>query len=384
MLTGRRLLRRPGILVAFCWVVGSAASAQVPSPQPPPPPLPPAGPALLRFEAGLLDPDSPAKGVGAIGATVGWSPGPSTPNALLVRYVRQLRNRTASIYVYDHSREFLLVQWEHSFGIGTRLRRQFSGRVGLGALLTYHAPAALVLGGGLAVRYPVGPRLALAGSVEDNVAVLPHHDGIGCYGAGGQTYCSRPPTGGWQHNFGVLAGVEWRPPTHEFRQEAAPPAPASDVSEAPAGTTETPVGAVCSHLGATRGALVRVRTYARRDTSLALLIHRGSEVRPLLRCEGGAVVLGPTLGQSAPELTILEPWIHEAWIRGNQGLRGALVGVGSGALIGVLLGSAKSSLCNGQPCASHELSSTLIGAVAGGAIGWLIGGATPRWVHRYP
>jgi len=117
---------------------------------------------------------------------------------------------------------------------------------------------------------------------------------------------------------------------------------------------------------------------------MSLLIHRGSEVGPLLRCEGGAVVLGPTLGQSAPELTILEPWIHEAWVRGNQGLRGTLVGVGSGALIGLLLGSAKSNLCNGQPCASHELSSTLIGAVAGGAIGWLIGGATPRWVHRYP
>ena len=375
------------MLVAFCFVVGSAARAQAPSPQPPgpPPAVPPTGPVLLRFEAGVLDPDTPAKGVGAVGATVGWLPSPNAPNALLLRYVRQLRDRTASIYVYDHSRDFFLVQWEHAFGIGTLLRRQFSSRVGLGSLSTYHATAALVLGGGVAVRYPIGLRLALAGSVEDNVAVLPRRDGIGCYDAGaGRTYCSRPPTGGWQHNFGVLAAVEWWPHTHPFREAAAPPAPASDVSEAAPGTTETPVGAVCRLLPATPGALVRVNTYARRDSSTSLLIRRGSDVGPLLRCEGGAVVLGPTLGQQAPELTILEPWIHEAWVRGNQGRRGTVVGVGSGALIGVLLGSAKSYLCNGQPCARHELSSTLIGAVAGGAIGWAIGSATPRWVHRYP
>ncbi len=367
------------MLVAFCLVIGSAAAqAQASS-------LLPGGALLLRFEAGLLDPDTPAKGVGALGATVGWLPGQNTPDALLLRYVRQLRDRTASIYVYDHSREFLLVQWEHSFGTGALLRRQFSSRVGLGALSTYHATAALVLGGGLTVRYPVGPRLALTGSVEDNVAVLPHRDGIGCYDAGaGRTYCSRPPTGGWQHNFGVLAAVEWWPPTHQFQEAAAPPAPRSDVAEAAPETSETGVGAVCRHLAAATGALVRVSTYARRDSSTSLLVRRSSEVGPLLRCEGGAVVVGPTLGQPAPELTILEPWIHEAWVRGNQAFSGTLVGTGSGALIGVLLGSAKSYLCSGQPCAKHELTSTLIGAVAGSTIGWAIGRATPRWIRRYP
>ncbi len=332
------------------------------------------GVVLLRFDAGMLNPDSPTRTDLAAGAGVGWSPGGA--NSFFARLLRQSANRDAGFYVFGHARNFLLVQWEHAFGAGELYRRQFSSRLGLGALEAHDWGTALVLSGGLAMRYPVGRRLALVAGVEDNVALLPPRS---CFSDGsGGSVCVTPPLGGWQHNFGLLASVEWWPQTTPFR--AASPGPAAEPEPAPA---EPVAGAVCGRLDGSTGKLVRVSTHTRSPTGV-LVVQRSSEVGPLVRCVDGAIVLGPTMGQESPQLIILETSVTRAWARGDQRLVGTIVGTGAGAILGYVVGSAKSYLCDARPCAKHQGTSTLIGAASGALVGWMLGQVTPRWIRRYP
>jgi len=332
------------------------------------------GVVLLRFDAGMLNPDSPTRADLAAGGSVGWSPGGT--NTFFARYLRQSANRDAGFYVFGHAREFLLLQWEHAFGSGELYRRQFSSRLGLGALTSHDWSAALVLSGGLVLRYPVGGRLALIAGVDDNVALLPHRS---CFADGsGGTVCVTPPVGGWQHNFGLVASLEWWPQTRLFRLAAPAPALASELAPA-----EPAVGAVCGRLDLSTGKLVRVSTHTRTPTGF-LVVQRSSEVGPLVRCADGAIVLGPGMGQESPQLIILETSVTRAWARGDQWLLGTLVGTGAGAILGYVVGSAKSYLCDARPCAKHQGTSTVIGAASGGLVGWILGQVTPRWIRRYP
>src|SRR6266566_1085066 len=131
-------------LVACCLMLFAAAGrAQQPSP---------GGVVLLRFDAGMLNPDDPTKADLAAGASVGWSPGGA--NSFFARYLRQSANKDAGFYVFGHARQFLLLQWEHALGSGELYRRQFSSRLGLGALTAHDWSAAFVLSGGVVLRYP--------------------------------------------------------------------------------------------------------------------------------------------------------------------------------------------------------------------------------------
>src|SRR6266704_3279772 len=259
------------------------------------------GVVLLRFDAGMLNPDSPTRTDLAAGAGVGWSPGGA--NSFFARLLRQSANKDAGFYVFGHARQFLLLQWEHAFGSGELYRRQFSSRLGLGALTAHDWSAAFVLSGGVVLRYPVG---------------------------------------GWQHNFGLVASLEWWPRTTPFR--AAESAPVPEPLPAP---LEPAAGAVCGRLDRSTGKLVRVSTHTRSPSGV-LVVQRGSEVGPLVRCAEGAIVLGPTMGQESPQLIILETSFTRAWARGDQRLVGTLVGTGTGAILGYVVGSAKSYLCDAR------------------------------------
>src|SRR5467141_1043375 len=308
-------------LVACCILLcAAAARAQQPAG---------GGVVSLRFDAGMLNPDSPTRADLAAGASVGWSPGAT--NTFFARYLRQSANRDAGFYVFGHARQFLLLQWEHAFGSGELYQRQFSS--GLGALSSRDWSAAVVLSGGVVLRYPVGRRLALIAGVDDNVALLPHRS---CFNDGsGGTVCVTPPVGGSQHNFGLVASLEWWPRITPFR--AAAPAPGPEPLLAPA---EPAAGVVCGRLDASTGKLVRVTTHTRGPTGL-LVVKRGSEVGPLVRCADGAIILGPTMGQESPLLIVPEASVTRAWARGDQRLLGTLIGTGAGAMLGYVVGSAK-------------------------------------------
>ena len=355
-----------GRLVACCTLLLAAAGrAQQPAG---------GGVVLLRFDAGMLNPDDPTKADLAAGASIGWSPGGT--NSFFARYLHQGAYQDAGFYVFGHSRQFLLLQWEHAFGSSQLYRRQFASRIGFGAVTAYNWSTAFVVSGGVVLRYPVGRRLALVAGIDDNVALLAHRS---CFNdnSGGQV-CVTPAVGGWQHNFGLVASLEWRPQTTPF--EAAEPAPAPEPPTAP---TEAAPGAVCGSLVQATGKLVRVSTHTRSPTGV-LVIQRSSEIGPLVRCADGAIVLGPTLGQESPQLIILETSVTRAWTRGDQQLLGTLVGIGAGAGMGYVVGSAKSYLCDARPCARHQGTSTLIGAASGALVGWMLGQVTPRWIRRYP
>ena len=353
-------------LVACCLMLFAAAGrAQQP---------PPGGVVLLRFDAGMLNPDSPTRADLAAGGSVGWTAGGK--NTFFARYLRQSATPDAGFYVFGHARHFLLVQWEHAFEPGQLYRRQFSSRLGLGLLNSHDWSEALVVSGGMTLRYPMSGRVALVAGVEDNMAVLPHRS---CFddGSGGST-CVNPPVGGLQHNFGLLASVEWRPSTMPLRSGGPEQAPV--YQPAPPGPA---TGAVCDHLRPATGKLVRVSTVTRSPTGF-LVTQGSSEVGPLVRCSEGSIVLGPTLGQESPDLTIFESSVTGAWTRGNQRVVGTVIGAGTGAILGYVVGSAKSYLCNTQPCAKHRGTSTLIGAASGALVGFMLGQATPRWIRRFP
>jgi len=353
-------------LVACCLMLFAAAGrAQQPSP---------GGVVLLRFDAGMLNPDDPTKADLAAGASFGWSPGGA--NSFFARYLHQGAYQDAGLYVFGHARHFLLVQWEHDFEPARLYRRQFSSRLGLGILSSHYWSTALVVSGGMTLRYPMSGRVALVAGVEDNLAVLPYRS---CFpdGSGGSS-CFNPPMGGLQHNFGLLASVEWRPSAMPLRSGGPERAPVYEPAP-----PEPVTGAVCDRLRPASGTLVRVSTVTRSPTGV-LVTQRSSEVGPLVRCADGTIALGPTLGQQSPDLTIFESSVTGAWTRGNQRLVGTAIGTGAGAVLGYVVGSAKSYLCNTQPCAKHRGTSTLIGAASGALVGFMLGQATPRWIRRYP
>src|SRR5205807_9269122 len=163
--------------------------------------------------------------------------------------------------------------------------------------------------------------------------------------ASGQSTAAAPPSGGWQHICGVLAGLEWWPSARPFGESAPVPEPAApELSSPPPFTTETPTGAVCARLDIPAGLLVRVSTYAnggREGSGPALMVRRGSQVGTLIRCGHGTLVMGPSAAQEALDLTIFEQWIYRVWTQGHSGLKGAAVGAGTGAVLGFLIGSLK-------------------------------------------
>jgi YmgG-like glycine-zipper protein len=335
------------------------------------------GVPLLRLDAGMLNPDAPDRVVLALGVAAGWTP--AGPNTFLLRYLHQSRNTSAGLYVYDRARQFVLLEWERSFGGSEPYKPQVVARGGAGLLFSYNWPTATTLSGGVALRYPVAPELALAANLEDHVAILPHHSCV-TSGSGG-TVCATPPFGGWQHNFALLATLEWWPGTPRFPM-AARPRPVEQSLPSPAPANAQP-GAVCGRLRAARGRPVRVSTLIVGPAGV-LVSRASSDIGPLVRCEGGAIVLGPFPGQESPQLVLPESEVTRAWVRGDHRFLGTLVGTGAGAIIGYAFGSAKSYLCDGQPCAKHQGSSTLIGAAIGGALGRMLGQASPRWIQRYP
>ena len=315
----------------------------------------------------MLNPDDPTKADLAAGAGIGWSPGGA--NSFFARYLRQSAYQDAGLYVFGHARHFLLIQWEHAFEPAQLYRRQFSSRLGLGILNSHYWSAALVVSGGMTLRYPMSGRVALVAGVEDNMAVLPHRS---CFddGSGGST-CVNPPVGGLQHNFGLLASVEWRPSTMPLRSGGPERAPV--YQPAPPGPA---TGAVCDRLRPATGKLV------------VTVVDGSGNLGPVdvekVRGSEGSIVLGPTLGQESPDLTIFESSVTGAWTRGNQRVVGTVIGAGAGAILGYVVGSAKSYLCNAQPCAKHRGTSTLIGAASGALVGFMLGQATPRWIRRFP
>jgi hypothetical protein len=148
-----------------------------------------------------------------------------------------------------------------------------------------------------------------------------------------------------------------------------------------------PARAVCELPGVRPGTTVRVHSQLQQSFVPA---PRGSTIGPVVRCDGGDLVLGPFLGQESPEYIVPGASIDRLWTRGHRGLLGAVTGVVGGAALGGGLAAARSNLCTPSPqypdgnCPGNVASGAVIGGVVGGVVGWAIGSELTRWVQRYP
>jgi len=154
--------------------------------------------------------------------------------------------------------------------------------------------------------------------------------------------------------------------------------------------TSTPAPAihsVCDLPGVRPGTTVRVHSQLRASLVPA---PRGSTIGPVARCDGGDLVLGPFIGQGAPEYIVPEASIDRLWTRGHRGLLGSVTGAVMGAALGGGLAAAHSNLCTPSPehpdgkCPGNVASGAVIASVVGGIVGWAIGSELTRWVRRYP
>ncbi len=144
---------------------------------------------------------------------------------------------------------------------------------------------------------------------------------------------------------------------------------------------------VCDLPGVRPGATVRVHSQLRQSLMPA---PRGSTIGPVVRCDGGDLVLGPFIGQESPEYIVPERSIDRLWTRGHRGLLGSVTGGVAGAALGGGLAAAHSNLCTPSPahpdgkCPGNIASGAVIGGVVGGIVGWAIGSELTRWVQRFP
>jgi len=163
--------------------------------------------------------------------------------------------------------------------------------------------------------------------------------------------------------------------------------PAQSLQSATLDQTSRSVTSICEQRGVEPGGVVRVRTHL---AGSVMTPRTTSVVGPVLRCREGELVLGPYLGQDAPQYVVPAAEIERVWTRGRASRLGLIVGAASGAALGALLASRQTNICPRSAqhpagvCGGNAAVGALIGAGAGGVIGWTIGSGLPHWVRRYP
>ena len=170
---------------------------------------------LLRLATGSLNPDDPFTTTFAWGVSAGVEWG--ARKALLLRVVRQSHNRSFGFDVKERARTIITLDGEIARWPFALHEQQIRLRLGLGVLLRPGPdPTAFITSGGVAIRYEVIPHLSFVGQLEDNFGHLPRRNYEGCgtvyasVGKGGT--CESTITGGtWQHNFGLIVALEFRP-----------------------------------------------------------------------------------------------------------------------------------------------------------------------------
>src|SRR3989442_6775468 len=135
--------------------------------------------------------------------------------------------------------------------------------------------------------------------------------------------------------------------------------------------TSPPVTSICEQRGVEPGAVVRVRTHL---VGSVMTPRKTSVVGPVLRCSEGELVLGPYLGQDAPQYVVPAAEIERVWTRGRASRLRLIVGAVSGAALGALLASRQTNICRhsaqhpaGMCCGNAAVGAPL-GAGAGGGI----------------
>jgi hypothetical protein len=189
-----------GLIAA--WVVTAPVAGQAPGD-----PATSAPRGLLRLQAGTLNPDDPFNATLALGASAGfeWN----ERRALVISYVRQSENGNEGEDIAARGRGFLTVAVEWGFTFEEQRRQQYRARLGAGALFrSAGLTTAPVIEAGLTIRYTLLPRLAVVGVLGDHLAFLPRDEIVVCSGSTCQTYVAGDK---YQHNFGGLVGLEWRP-----------------------------------------------------------------------------------------------------------------------------------------------------------------------------
>lgn len=157
-----------------------------------------------RIEAGALNPDDPLNAVFAWGAGIGVS---TRSGAILLRFVRQGWDRDFGSG-RTHSRSYLLAAWE---AIGQPMQpgmpRPFL-RLGAGAML--HAPlrTTWALDAEVGLRFRLGSRLVAVGSLGDLAPWLPSEQAWYCNGFPVPACTRQSVPSAFQHNIGLLIGLE--------------------------------------------------------------------------------------------------------------------------------------------------------------------------------
>ena len=170
---------------------------------------------LLRIAAGALNPEDPFATTFAYAVSTGIEWGGR--RAVLLRVARQ--NHERRFGVDPRSRTFITLDGEFARWTAGLREQQIRLRLGLGVLLRPGPdPTGLVASGGVAIRYEVVPRISFIGQLEDDFSHLPRKEYQVCYTGfsyvinGVVSRCDQTVTGGlWQHNFGLIVALEWRP-----------------------------------------------------------------------------------------------------------------------------------------------------------------------------
>ena len=163
-------------------------------------------PWSVRLEAGSLNSDSPVRVTLAVGGTIGWRL--TQHGTLLVRYIRQSRSGFGTD-IGRYGRNFVMLNWEHSYGDGKAYQRQLLWRLGAGAMFGNPFLTAPVVGGGFEVRYPVADHWAFLANIEDDIAAQ-HEQEIALCMVNNRCFLYKFPRE-LQHNFGLIVAGEWRP-----------------------------------------------------------------------------------------------------------------------------------------------------------------------------
>ena len=140
----------------------------------------------------------------------------------------------------------------------------------------------------------------------------------------------------------------------------------------------------CGWPALTPGRLVRAQAPAPLDTSHA------SVFGPFVSCTSGQIVLGAYPGQEDTAYSVRIAWIRRLWVRDNARKPGLIVGAAAGAVTFGTVAALRSDVCydaaTGVPtrCGGPWFRDAIIGAAAGGLIGWVLGSGFPRWRKIFP
>lgn len=176
---------------------------------------------IARLEWGTLGPEDPSNIVSTIGASFGWRF--THGSALIAEYLSQKADydgdghapRAGALGKY--LRRSWTLNYEWALSDAEIKHSEALLRVGGGALFRGPLPpddigtlrTAPVLSLGVTLRYSLLRSVAFVGSLEDQMAFLPHQNiYVQCLTPGNPSSCSITPVGGTEQNYGAFIGLE--------------------------------------------------------------------------------------------------------------------------------------------------------------------------------